>query len=217
MEIFKRFAPYVPLCILQLPDRVPLICELGEDLLVALQTRPSTPPLGPSGRGWPSDTAPYPGHVRSLPVEVFEQIGGYLPRDSVQNMRLVNHEFERKVSCFVFRSVVVPFRPKIYGSTKASTEQSSPPSLDIKGKGKAKDYLPDQHTHRAPKPSPDLKGKGKEKETYEDDEDSQPLRYSFKASYDPKAMHVKDGMRIFEQWGPEIKNFALTFEVPEGA
>ncbi|KAL8908274.1 MAG: hypothetical protein Q9207_000895 [Kuettlingeria erythrocarpa] len=234
LAIFRRFAPYVPLCIMEVPHRVPEIGEIGEDLLAARRTRPFTHPPGPSGRGWPSDNTPYPGHVRSLPVEIFEQIGGYLPRDSVQNMRLVNHEFERKVSCFAFRSVVVPFRPKIYGSTKAATEHSSQPSLDTKGKGKAEEDMPQQHTYQASKGkgkdkeilsydeihepnqiTTNANGKGKEKETFEDDEDSQPFRDSFKAIYNPKAMHVKDGMRIFEQWGPAIKKFALTFEVPE--
>jgi len=32
-------------------------------------------------------------------------------------MRLVNKEFDRKVAEFLFRVVVVPFRPEIYGIT----------------------------------------------------------------------------------------------------
>jgi hypothetical protein len=42
----------------------------------------------------------------------------YLPRSNVQNMRLVNKEFEEKVSQYLFRTVVVPFKPEIYDITK---------------------------------------------------------------------------------------------------
>ena len=55
---------------------------------------------------WPSE---------KLPVELFSIIISFLPRSSIQNMRLVNREFERKVSEYLFRVVVVPFRPEIYG------------------------------------------------------------------------------------------------------
>jgi hypothetical protein len=50
-----------------------------------------------------------------LPVEIFTLIIGYLPRSNIQNMRLVNKEFEEKVSEYLFRVVVVPFKPEIYG------------------------------------------------------------------------------------------------------
>jgi len=39
----------------------------------------------------------------------------YLPRSSVQSLRLVNRESERKVSAELFKTVVVPFKPEIYG------------------------------------------------------------------------------------------------------
>lgn len=55
---------------------------------------------------WPAD---------ALPVEIFNLILNYLPRSSIQNMRLVNKEFESKVSHYLFRVVVLPFRPEIYG------------------------------------------------------------------------------------------------------
>ncbi|KAL8927240.1 MAG: hypothetical protein Q9208_002416 [Pyrenodesmia sp. 3 TL-2023] len=250
MDIFKRFAPYVPLCIMRIPDVSQMIWELGEDLLEALRKRPFRYPFGPNDRGWPSDPAPHPAHPRSLPVEIFEEIGSYLPRDSVQNMRLVNHEFEKKMSRFAFRSVVVPFRPKIYGfcnvptatSTKLPVEHSAKSSKAVKGKGKAKEVIPEHNTYGSSESSSEIDGKGKEKEiipddriheptapaldaeskgkekekeTLEDDENGQSFCDSFRDTYDPNATHVKDGMRIFEQWGPEIKKFALTFEVPE--
>ncbi|KUJ20875.1 uncharacterized protein LY89DRAFT_417116 [Mollisia scopiformis] len=52
-----------------------------------------------------------------LPVEIFTLIVSYLPRSNIQNLRLVNKEFDRKVSEALFRVVVVPFRPEIYGIT----------------------------------------------------------------------------------------------------
>lgn len=58
--------------------------------------------------GWPMD---------ALPTELFEKIAGDLARDDILNMRLVNHEFEKKVSGFLFKAVVVPFRRQIYGIT----------------------------------------------------------------------------------------------------
>lgn len=56
--------------------------------------------------GWPLDR---------LPIEIFDEIISYLPRSCVQSMRLVNKEFEKKVSATFFQVVVVPFRPEIYG------------------------------------------------------------------------------------------------------
>lgn len=52
-----------------------------------------------------------------LPVEIFTLIVSYLPRSNIQHARLVNKEFDRKVSEALFRVVVVPFRPEIYGIT----------------------------------------------------------------------------------------------------
>ena len=52
-----------------------------------------------------------------LPTEIFELIIEYLPRTSIQNMRCVNKEFEEKVSAYLFKVVVVPFEPEIYGIT----------------------------------------------------------------------------------------------------
>ncbi|KAL9014638.1 MAG: hypothetical protein Q9173_000715 [Seirophora scorigena] len=160
------------------------IWEIGAELL-RIQSRMQAQyrcPLGPNGEGWPTNAAPYEEHPRALPVEIFELIAKNLPRDSVQSMRLVNREFERKISRYAFRSVVVPFKPKIYGSTD---------------------------------PVPISKGKGKAKEITSDDEIGQAGRDHFAKSYNPNTIHVRDGMRVFEQWGPQIKKFALTFEVPE--
>lgn len=185
LRIFSLQAPYVPLCVMgvNIPGRKPAIWEIGEGLLDA-QDKPQRNfkhPFGPNGEGWPTNAAPCEEHPRALPVEIFELVGRYLPRDSIQHMRLVNREFERKISCLAFKSVVVPFKPKIYGATIV-----------------------------------DVKGKGKQKETSPLDEPAWTEHGCFEGFYDPNKSHVIDGMRVFEHWGPEIRKFALTFEVDEG-
>jgi hypothetical protein len=57
----------------------------------------------------------------TLPVEIFQLIIEYLPRSSIQNMRCVNKEFEKNVSAYLFKVVVVPFKPEIYGITPEPT------------------------------------------------------------------------------------------------
>ena len=85
-------------------------------------------PLGAGGRGWP------PGRV---PLEVFHDIVDNLPRASVQAMRLVNAEFEMKTSNRLFHTVVVPFRPEIYGMMTHMGDPTGSKQKDVKGKGKA--------------------------------------------------------------------------------
>ena len=185
LRILGHNAPYIPLCVMEInaPQQTPANYEIGHTLLdtQATSTQPFQNSFGPNGEGWPTNAAPYEEHPQALPVELFELIGSHLPRDSVQSMRLVNREFERKISCLVFKSVVVPFKPKIYGPTFV-----------------------------------DIKGKGKQQETISDDEDTIMGRAYLENFYDPNKSHVRDGMRVFEQWGPEIRKFALTFEVAEG-
>ncbi|KAK6605683.1 f-box domain-containing protein [Botrytis cinerea] len=67
--------------------------------------------------GWPP---------HRLPVEIFNLIIKNLPRSTIHKMRLVNHEFEANVSEYLFKYVVVPFRPEIYGiASEPSTSHSS--------------------------------------------------------------------------------------------
>ncbi|KAL8667917.1 MAG: hypothetical protein Q9202_000382 [Teloschistes flavicans] len=142
-------------------------------------------PLGPKGDGWPMGKAQNEGKSgEAMPVEIFEMIAQWLARDDVQNMRLVCREFERKISCYAFRSVVVPFRPKIYEDFNNLTAE---PPMSFR------------------------------EQTAVGDNAIDPERPSFKDTYNPKESHVKDGMRVFDQWGPEIKKFALTFEVDEAS
>lgn len=50
-----------------------------------------------------------------LPVEVYEHIASYLPRSDIENMRLVSKKFEKNILAYLFRNVVVIFKPEIYG------------------------------------------------------------------------------------------------------
>jgi hypothetical protein len=70
---------------------------------------------------WPKDV---------IPVEIFSLIISYLSRSNVQNMRLVNKEFEEKVAHDLFQTVVVPFRPEIYGIAEEPTIGSRQPNND---------------------------------------------------------------------------------------
>ena len=56
-----------------------------------------------------------------IPVEIFEIIAISLSRDDLLRMRLVNRDFEKKISRHVFRTVVVPFNPNIYGMVDKET------------------------------------------------------------------------------------------------
>ncbi len=77
--------------------------------------------------GWPMD---------ELPIELFENIAKELARRDVLNMRLVNREFEKKISGFLFKAVVVPFQRQIYGRVTTRQEVKRT-NGDVKGKGKA--------------------------------------------------------------------------------
>jgi hypothetical protein len=70
-------------------------------------------------------------------VEIFTLIVSYLPRSTIQDMRLVNREFEAKVSEYLFRVVVVPFKSEIYGISDAFHGEvgGSAGSVTIQDKG----------------------------------------------------------------------------------
>jgi len=66
-----------------------------------------------------------------VPVEIFNAIAELLPRTTVQNLRL-NREFEQKVAQHLFSTVVVPFRPEIYGITEEPSKAGSQDGSDTK-------------------------------------------------------------------------------------
>ena len=127
LNIFRSKAPYIPACVNRSPG-MPWMQYHVADEKPPVDVTHYHAPLGPNRLGWPKD---------SLPLEVFHNIAGHLTRDDLLQMRLVNSEFERKTSNNVFHTVVVPFRPEIYGMM-IHDGPALPQKTDIKGKGKAK-------------------------------------------------------------------------------
>lgn len=70
-----------------------------------------------------------------LPVEIYESIAKYLSRTDVQNMRLVNHEFDNKICQVLFKVVVVPFRSEIYGIATDTENALVPNSVMLQDQG----------------------------------------------------------------------------------
>ena len=114
LPVLRRHVPYLPVAITA--PLYQLHPPFSREDITMSATRPGssslTPPPGPSGQAWART---------SVPVEVFEKIGALLSRDDLLRMRLVNHEFEKKISGYVFKSVVVPFNPEIYGMSDTKT------------------------------------------------------------------------------------------------
>lgn len=127
LKILRTKAPYIPACINMAPG-MPSMQYHVFDEKPPVENVPYHAPLGPNSLGWPRD---------SLPLEVFHNIAGHLSRDDLLQMRMVNAEFERKTSNIVFNTVVVPFRPEIYGMM-IHDGPALDTTMDIKGKGKAK-------------------------------------------------------------------------------
>ncbi|KAL8871052.1 MAG: hypothetical protein Q9174_003038, partial [Haloplaca sp. 1 TL-2023] len=95
---------YIPRCVSSITTLTPEAFESLQRKNMAAN-RIFEAPLGPSGVGWP------PGKI---PLEIFQHIGRHLPRDAKANMRLVNAEFEQKISDSFFEKAVVPFRTGVF-------------------------------------------------------------------------------------------------------
>ncbi|KAM0327708.1 hypothetical protein ACHAQA_006003 [Verticillium albo-atrum] len=65
-----------------------------------------------SDHAGPAQHSTWPTHT--LPVELFNEIASHLARSDVENMRVVNKEFESKLASQYFRNVVVPFKAELY-------------------------------------------------------------------------------------------------------
>lgn len=63
-----------------------------------------------------------------LPVEIFDLITYHLSRDDVASMRLVNHEFERKVARSLFHTSVIPFNTELYDMIQNLSRLNMPDS-----------------------------------------------------------------------------------------
>jgi hypothetical protein len=134
---------------------------------------------------WPLD---------DLPVELFDLITAHLARDDVKSMRLVNKEFERKVSRSLFHTSVVPFNTELYDmidEDKRSVTRA--PRVLYRSKGKKKVTDPDQ--------PPAIDPGGLLWQNAKDDKEGK--------------MYKGHGLRVFQGFGPHIKRFGMTFEVSE--
>ncbi len=186
LHIFYYHAPYLPTVISMTDayistERYYAMSQPTQEDDIGASTLVN-PPLGPTRQGWPN---------KPIPTEVMEQIAQYLSRETLLNMRLVNHEFEKRVSSVAFKTVVVPFRPEIYGMMIHDSKAKKPAITDIKGKGKANET---------------------NSQTEDGDDEFYPLGDYCKV----KAEDVYDGMKVFEAWGGHIKQFAMIFEIDQG-
>lgn len=131
LQLLRIHAPYIPTVIVR-------SIRMGQALSKPILPPVWNAPLGSDGQGWPAS---------SVPLETFEVIAADLSRDDLLNLRMVNQEFEKKVSGRIFRAVVIPFNPDIYAMSSDSTAKIALPAS--KGKGREID-----------------KGKGKEKKMF---------------------------------------------------
>ncbi|KAK0264418.1 hypothetical protein B0A54_13890 [Friedmanniomyces endolithicus] len=142
----------------------------------------------PSHVIWPSDR---------VPAEMFDQITLYLARDDVKSMRLVNHEFERKVSRSLFHTSVVPFNTELYdmvGDEAKTVLQRSEPEPVGKGKARASQMQTDFAMSHTTKSS---------------------LHWRNAKEDDGDKIYRKHGLRVFQGFGPHIRRFGMSFEVSE--
>ena len=70
---------------------------------------------------------------KALPLEIYELIMSNLSRDDVEALRLTCKEIEYRISHILFKTVVVPFNPEIYGMLHrprrlSGSKKSSTPS-----------------------------------------------------------------------------------------
>ena len=105
LGIFRNKAPYVPACISSISGKPKIQYHI---------TTSSQPFRSPSHRRFQSKNR-RGGSLKELPVEIFEHIARYCSHDTLKKMRLVNRDFENKLSNRVFGTAVVPFNLGIYG------------------------------------------------------------------------------------------------------
>ncbi|MCJ1269647.1 hypothetical protein MMC22_009539 [Lobaria immixta] len=182
IDIFQRRAPYIPALVTMDPGEHPQQHYGHFDTRWLADTSNENSshhvdaPRGRDGQGWP---------MGEVPTEIFQRIAEELSWEDLLSMRRVNHEFERKVSGFIFKAVVVPFRRQIY-SAKAHDEIVH--TKDLKGKGKVTyDPVDDQHLHM--------------------------VKHGYYSNVKDKDIY--NGMEVFNAWGSHIRKFAMSFEVNE--
>ena len=124
LGVFRRKAPYVPACISNVPGQP----KIQYHVTTGRQTLRSLSP------GMSLATNCQGGSLKELPVEIFEHIARYCSHDTLKKMRLVNKDFENKLSNRVFGTAVVPFNLGIYGMMVHDNPANV--VIDMKGKGK---------------------------------------------------------------------------------
>lgn len=134
-----------------------------------------------------------------VPIELFDLIAAHLSRDAVKSMRLVNHEFEEKVSCALFYTSVVPFNTELYDMVDEDTRVVSRTSGPFKGKGKGK-------------------GKAESWDISENRADSMhgSLHWTNARDDAEGKVYKGHGLRVFQGFGPHIRKFGMSFDVLEG-
>ena len=126
LEIFRTRAPFVPACISAIPGKPKVQYHVTSS-----RQESNRPPLAMSPAMSDQD-----GPLKMVPVEIFETIAQYCSHDTLKKMRLVNRDFEKKLSNRVFGTAVVPFSQGIYGMMVHTDPAQRP--IDIKGKGEAR-------------------------------------------------------------------------------
>ncbi|KAI7215553.1 hypothetical protein KC333_g5373 [Hortaea werneckii] len=127
--------------------------------------------------------------VGTVPKEIFDMVAGNLTREDVKNMRLVNKEFEGKVSSSLFYSSVVPFNTELYDMISSDAKNSS---------RQATTNIKDQHV------SPQV-----------EDLDSGGIHWQNAKDDAQGKMYKGHGLKVFQGFGPHIKRFGMSFEVTE--
>ncbi|GAB1743563.1 hypothetical protein NU219Hw_g492t1 [Hortaea werneckii] len=127
--------------------------------------------------------------VGTVPKEIFDMVTANLTREDVKNMRLVNKEFEGKVSSSLFYSSVVPFNTELYDMISSDAKNSSrQATLSTK----------DQHI------LPQVEGL-----------DSGGIHWQNAKDDAQGKMYKGHGLKVFQGFGPHIKRFGMSFEVTE--
>lgn len=135
--------------------------------------------------------------LHELPVELFDLITTHLARDDVKCMRLVNREFEQKVSRTLFHTSVVPFNTEIYDMIDEDRKL----------------------VNRVPAPRP--KGKTKMRACSQGGEEPfgglEPNGLQWQNAKEDKEgkVYKGHGLRVFQGFGPHIKRFGMSFEISE--
>ncbi|RMY67963.1 hypothetical protein D0863_07437 [Hortaea werneckii] len=136
--------------------------------------------------------------VGIVPKEIFDMITGNLTREDVKSMRLVNKEFEGKVSSSLFYSSVVPFNTELYDmigiEAKSNSRQATLRTTD-QSQSRSRDKM---------KVEPQVKNF-----------DSGGIHWQNAKEDAQGKMYKGHGLKVFQGFGPHIKRFGMSFEVTE--